>query len=161
MARPMAGRDKGRLTRRRQAIQFDNEQEWGWIMMRPILLGGLLVALMGCAGSSQPFVYEPLVDTARPGFNQQQYLVDLQQCRQYADQQNVAGGAAVGTLGGAAGGAALGAVGGAIAGDAGEGAAIGAATGAIVGLVGGTAYGVSRQQEILDNCLIGRGYNIL
>ncbi|HVJ34074.1 MAG TPA: glycine zipper family protein [Terriglobia bacterium] len=122
-------------------------------------LGVVLVAslgLMGCAQSYQPVVDTKGVDTAR-------YQQDLYECRQYAEQVSPAGDAAIGGLGAAAGGAALGAITGAILPgvSAGTGAALGAATGGAVGVAGGTAKGITDQQRIIDNCLRGRGYNVL
>ena len=95
-------------------------------------------------------------DTAR-------YQQDLYECRQYAEQVSPVGDAAVGGLGGAAAGAALGAITGALVGgvSAGEGAAFGAATGGAVGLGAGAYSGVNEQQRIIDNCMRGRGYNVL
>ena len=113
-----------------------------------------LATLTGCAQS-----YQPVVDTK--GHDTARYQQDLFECRQYAEQTSPAGNAAVGGLAGAAGGAALGAIGGAIAGNAGTGAAIGAATGGALGVGGGAYSGVSEQQRIIDNCLRGRGYNVL
>jgi hypothetical protein len=44
---------------------------------------------------------------------------------------------------------------------AGEGAAFGAATGGAVGVGTGAYKGVTEQQQVIDNCLRGRGYNVL
>lgn len=122
-------------------------------------LGSILVAatvLGGCAQSHQPIVDTRGQDTAR-------YQQDLFECRQYAERVSPAGNAAIGGLGGAAGGAALGAIAGAILPGfgAGTGAALGAATGGVVGVAGGTARGVTSQQQIINNCLRGRGYSVL
>ncbi len=113
-------------------------------------------ALAGCAQS-----YQPVVDTR--GQDTSRYQQDLYECRQYAQQVSPVEDAAVGGLGGAAAGAALGAITGALVGgvSAGEGAAFGAATGGAVGLGAGAYSGVNEQQRIIDNCLRGRGYNVL
>lgn len=120
-------------------------------------LGVVLVASLGIAGCAQS--YQPVVDTK--GVDTARYQQDLFECRQYAEQTSPAGDAAVGGLAGAAGGAALGAIVGAFTGGAGTGAAIGAATGGAVGVAGGAGKGITDQQRIIDNCLRGRGYNVL
>ena len=119
----------------------------------------LVVAMATLAGCAQ--TYQPVVDTK--GHDTARYQQDLYECRQYAEQVSPAGQAAVGGLGGAAGGAALGAITGALVGgvSAGEGAALGAATGGAVGVGAGAYRGVDEQQRVIDNCLRGRGYNVL
>jgi outer membrane lipoprotein SlyB len=126
----------------------------GLNLMRRVTSLALLVILAGCAQSYQPVVDTRGVDTAR-------YQQDLFECRQYAERVSPVGQAATGGLLGAAGGAALGAIVGAFSGGAGTGAAIGAATGGAVGAGAGGVTGVSEQQRIIDNCLRGRGYNVL
>ncbi|QEX21064.1 hypothetical protein FRZ61_09850 [Hypericibacter adhaerens] len=125
-------------------------------MMRSVASLALVLALglAGCAQSYQPIVDTKGVDTAK-------YQQDLYECRQYAEQVSPVGDAATGGLIGAAGGAALGAIVGAFSGGAGTGAAIGAATGGAVGAGAGGVSGVSEQKRIIDNCLRGRGYNVL
>jgi outer membrane lipoprotein SlyB len=120
-------------------------------------LGMVLAASLGIAGCAQS--YQPVVDTK--GVDSARYQQDLYECRQYAEQVSPAGDAAVGGLAGAAGGAALGAIVGAFTGGAGTGAAIGAATGGAVGVAGGAGKGITDQQRIINNCLRGRGYNVL
>jgi hypothetical protein len=112
--------------------------------------------LAGCAQT-----YQPIVDTR--GQDSARYQQDLYECRQYAEQVSPAGQAAVGGVGGAAAGAALGAITGALVGgvSAGEGAAVGAATGGAVGVGTGAYKGVNEQQQVIDNCLRGRGYSVL
>jgi len=119
----------------------------------------LAVAMATLAGCAQ--TYQPVVDTK--GHDTARYQQDLYECRQYAEQVSPAGQAAVGGLGGAAGGAALGAITGALVGgvSAGEGAALGAATGGAVGVGAGAYRGIDEQQRVIDNCLRGRGYNVL
>jgi outer membrane lipoprotein SlyB len=125
-------------------------------MKRLVTLAVAMATLAGCAQT-----YQPVVDTK--GHDSARYQQDLYECRQYAEQVSPAGQAAVGGLGGAAGGAALGAITGALVGgvSAGEGAAFGAATGGAVGVGAGAYRGIDEQQRVIDNCLRGRGYNVL
>jgi outer membrane lipoprotein SlyB len=125
-------------------------------MKKFLALAVAMATLAGCAQS-----YQPVVDTR--GHDSARYQQDLFECRQYAEQVSPAGKAAVSGLGGAAAGAALGAITGALVGGvgAGEAAAVGAATGGAVGVGAGAYSGVNDQQQIIDNCLRGRGYNVL
>ena len=125
-------------------------------MRRFLTLAVAMATLAGCAQT-----YQPVVDTK--GHDSARYQQDLYECRQYAEQVSPAGQAAVGGLGGAAAGAALGAITGALVGgvSAGEGAAFGGATGGAVGVGTGAYRGVDDQQRVIDNCLRGRGYNVL
>jgi len=125
-------------------------------MKRFIGVAAILTMATGCAQS-----YQPVVDTK--GHDSARYQQDLFECRQYAEQVSPVQDTAVGTLGGAAAGAAIGAITGGLVGGvgAGEAAALGAATGGAVGMAGGAYHGISKQQEIIDNCLRGRGYNVL
>ena len=125
-------------------------------MKRLVTLAVAMATLAGCAQT-----YQPVVDTK--GHDSARYQQDLYECRQYAEEVSPAGQAAVGGLGGAAGGAALGAITGALVGgvSAGEGAAFGAATGGAVGVGAGAYRGIDEQQRVIDNCLRGRGYNVL
>lgn len=120
---------------------------------------GLVAAILALAGCAQS--YTPVVDTR--GHDSARYSADLTECRQYAEQVSPVGDAAVGAVGGAAAGAALGAITGALVGGvgAGEAAAFGAATGGAVGLGAGAWHGTAEQRQIVDNCMRGRGYNVL
>ncbi|HET6157413.1 MAG TPA: hypothetical protein VFE34_03635 [Dongiaceae bacterium] len=125
--------------------------------MKKFLTAAVAMATMaGCAQT-----YQPVVDTK--GHDSARYQQDLYECRQYAEQVSPAGKAAVSGLGGAAAGAALGAITGALVGgvSAGEGAAFGAATGGAVGVGTGAYSGVTEQERIINNCMRGRGYNVL
>jgi hypothetical protein len=125
-------------------------------MKRFLALAVTMATLAGCAQT-----YQPVVDTK--GHDSARYQQDLYECRQYAEQVSPAGQAAVSGLGGAAAGAALGAITGALVGgvSAGEGAAFGAATGGAVGVGTGAYSGVKEQEQIINNCMRGRGYNVL
>ncbi len=122
--------------------------------MRHLAFMTLTLGLAGCAHG-----YEPIIDTR--GVDPARYQADLADCRGYAEQVSPAGEAAGGAVVGAAVGAALGAVAGAFGGDAGGGAAVGAALGGTSGTAGGLASGVADQQEVIRNCLRGRGYSVL
>ncbi len=125
-------------------------------MKKLLTMAMATMTLAGCAQS-----YQPVVDTK--GQDSARYQQDLFECRQYAEQVSPAGDAAVGGLGGAAAGAALGAITGALVGgvSAGTGAAVGAATGGAVGVGAGAVSGVEEQKRIINNCMRGRGYNVL
>jgi outer membrane lipoprotein SlyB len=125
-------------------------------MKKLLTMAVALATLTGCAQT-----YQPVVDTK--GHDSARYQQDLAECRQYAQQVNPAGDAAVSGLGGAAAGAALGAITGALVGgvSAGSGAALGAATGGAVGVGTGAYSGVKEQERIINNCMRGRGYNVL
>jgi Glycine-zipper domain len=131
----------------------------------------VILALCAAACSS-----DPIVDMK--GVDEERYEQDLAECRQYADQVDVARSAGGGALLGAAGGAAVGAVVGAITGRPGTGAAVGAVVGAITGrpgtgaavgggaggtsgLFAGGASGANKKERIVRNCLRGRGYSVL
>ena len=120
--------------------------------MRTLALTALLLVAAACAS-------DPIVDTR--GVDQAEYNNDLAACREYADQVDVASGAAGGAAIGAAGGAALGAVIGAITGAPGTGAAVGAASGGATGGVSGGGSRASRKDRIVRNCLRERGYAVL
>jgi len=111
---------------------------------------GAAVLLSGCAVEQ----YRPLVDS---GVSKGSYEADLADCQQLAAQrpaaQQAAGGAAVGAVLGALLAAAVGLRGN----DVTRVAAWGAANGGIQGAVVGSA----QQQEIVDRCMAGRGYNVV
>lgn len=116
--------------------------------MKPWLAFVCFVSLAACARQ------QPIVDTK--GIDQASYQRDLAECQHYASQVDTAGKAAGGAVTGAVVGGAMGAV---INGTK------GARTGAGVGAVGGTAKGLARgtreQQQVVRNCLRGRGYKVL
>jgi outer membrane lipoprotein SlyB len=115
--------------------------------------------LAGCA-TTQPWT--PVVDTY--GNSRAQFVHrDTEECRQMARQvsghspNQAARGAVTGGLIGAAGGAALGAA----LGNAGRGAAIGAAAGGIGQGVRSGAGAERNFQQAFNNCMRGRGHNVL
>jgi len=116
-----------------------------------LLISLIATGLTACAGSGAE--YEPVVD----GPKDAQYRQDLAQCQGLAEEKSYINGktktnAAIGgVLGGVVGGLGDG-LGGAIA---------GAAVGGLIG--GGTgAYDtVGEREQIVKNCMDGRGYNVL
>ncbi len=113
--------------------------------MRKVMLLGL-AGLLGCA--SHP---EPIIDTQ--GVDLVRYEQDLAECRTYAEQIDPASGVAKGTAAGAAVGAMAGAVGGDVARGAGYGAVAGGSKSAVMA--------DRDKQEVVKNCLRGRGYRVL
>ena len=124
-------------------------------------VAALAVLASGCmAGARRPLVDVAMSPAAVDGRSFEQDFAD---CNAYAQTVDV-GQAAVNTaIAGAVLNAALGAAIGGIIGHgyAGQGAAIGAAGGGIDGLVAGAAAADARQQQIMNNCLAGRGWNVL
>jgi hypothetical protein len=100
----------------------------------------------GCAANPNPIIDTQGVDMAR-------YERDLAECQGYRDQIPTEVGVAKGTAAGAAVGAATGA----IAGDVGRGAGYGA----IAGGAESARLNEREKQQVVKNCLRGRGYRVL
>lgn len=113
-------------------------------------------ALLTIATTAQAQTYQPYQAGVTRNYQQ-----DLAECQSYANQVSPVQDAAVGALGGAAVGAGLGALtGAAFSGvSVGKGAAIGAIGGGVLGLAGGAYTGHQNQQDVLNNCMRGRGYS--
>lgn len=116
---------------------------------RPIRIMTIAIAATlaaGCAANRQP-----IIDTK--GVDMRAYQQDLAECQAYESQVRVEQGAAKGAVAGAAVGAAIGAIGG----NAGKGAAYGAVGG------GAKSAGMAdrEKQEVVKNCMRGRGYRVL
>ena len=111
-----------------------------------------LTILGGCAGAT----VRPIVDLK--GKDQATYDNDLQQCQSYATQQS--GAATTGAMA-AAGGAVLGAALGLVAGGNRTGIAQTAGVGGVIGGAGGMFEGNKAQENVVKQCLRGRGYNVL
>lgn len=112
----------------------------------------------------QPYyqqTYQPYQGYQTQNYQTRNYQQDLAECQAYANQVSPVQDAAVGALGGAALGAGLGALtGAAFKGvSVGEGAAVGAVGGGVLGLAGGAYTGHQNQQNVLANCMRGRGYS--
>ncbi len=113
----------------------------------------IVVTLIGgCAGAG----VRPIVDLQ--GKNRDTYENDLQQCQAYATQQS---GAATGGLSGAAAGAFIGALLGLVAGGNTTDIAQVGGIGAVVGGAGGMYEGNKAQEDVVKQCLRGRGYSVL
>ena len=110
------------------------------------------LVLAGCAGAN----VRPIVDLK--GKDQATYDNDLQQCQSYATQQS--GAATTGAMA-AAGGAVLGAALGLVAGGNRTGIAQTAGVGGVIGGAGGMFEGNKAQENVVKQCLRGRGYNVL
>ncbi len=112
----------------------------------PILIAAAL--LSACASRG------PIIDTQ--GVDMTRYDQDLAQCQAYSGQVNT--GAEAGKS--AVGGAAVGAVLGAIVGNSGT-VARGAGVGGVLGGARGAARGEGEKEQVVKNCLRGRGYRVL
>jgi hypothetical protein len=127
--------------------------------MRFIILSTLLLALAGC--TAQQRNYAPVVDLASSDKTEAQYNNDLAQCQALASQRNPAAGTAVSTGVGAAAGAAAGTLLGVMGGKPAHGLWQGAALGGMGGLGYGAFSGYNDQQDMVKNCLRGRGYIVV
>ncbi len=118
--------------------------------------GVMLIAavLAGCAGIEEFTGQEPIIDTQ--GIDLASLEQDKQECAAYADEVPVGRQAAV-----AAGtGAVVGGVIGGIVGNSST-ASRTAGVGAASGAMSGTAGGLRDRQQVIRNCLLGRGYRVL
>jgi len=115
------------------------------------MLGCAFMALAGCASEAGRGV---IID--RQGVDMAQYERDLAACTSYAEEVRAGEKVAANAAGGAVVGGAVGAV------TRGSGGAKdGAAVGAIVGGAQGTRSAWREQQQVVRNCLQGRGYRVL
>ncbi|OGT72939.1 MAG: hypothetical protein A3H44_01810 [Gammaproteobacteria bacterium RIFCSPLOWO2_02_FULL_57_10] len=109
-----------------------------------------LIVLTACAGAQR----RPIVDMQ--GVNVAQYNQDLAECQSYAEQveagRQVAGGAVAGAVVGAAIGAVVGNS---------DTAQRAAGAGAVGGGARGAAGAMQERNQVLSNCLRGRGYRVL
>lgn len=125
-----------------------------------VLTAGLL--LSACAGGYAGESYTPVIDVyGSPGKDPTTYSNDLAQCQQLAQQRNQVAEGAMGAGVGAVLGAGAGAIGGAIAGRPGLGAGLGAAGGALAGGAGSAYQSNVNRQDIVMNCMRGRGWSVL
>ena len=107
--------------------------------------------LSGCAMQPRGASYVPLVDMQ--GKDQATFTRDVKDCQAYAQQRMSAGeGAAAGAIAGALLGAALA--------PRGHRNYVAARAGG-VGAAGGAARATVNQENIIQRCLAGRGYNVL
>ncbi len=117
-------------------------------MKRGIAVAITILMIAGCAS------YRPIVDMQ--GVDPYLYEMDLRECQQYAEQidtsSEVVGSTAVGTVFGAAIG---------IAGGGRSSLGTGAAVGAVTGVAAGGAKASRDKNQVIRNCLTGRGYRVL
>jgi len=113
-----------------------------------------LFLLSSCAGSSQQASGEVIIDTN--GIDMSAYYQDLHECRNYASQVNTGSKVAGKTISGAVIGGAIGA----ITGDSGT-AKRAAGVGGLLGAVKGSSQASREKQQVVRNCLKGRGYRVL
>jgi hypothetical protein len=124
-----------------------------------------VILLAGCATTSQT-QWTPTVDTY--GNSRAQFLSrDMEECRALAmrasgtTSEQATRGAATSGLVGAAGGAALGGILGGSRSDVLRGAGVGAITGGIAGGTTASAQAEATFQRAFNNCMRGRGHNVL
>lgn len=117
-------------------------------LQRLLLLSMAVAMITACARN------KPIVDTQ--GVNMARYHQDLAACQQYAEQVNTGEKVAAGATGGAVVGGAIGAIF-----NGTKGAQRGAGAGAVGGAAKGAAAGNREQQQVVKNCLRGRGYRVL
>ena len=116
----------------------------------------LLLLLHACASN------QVIVDTK--GVDMSRYEQDRRECEAYVEQLASGGQIAKSAGLGAAIGAVVGGAAGAIFGDstaAARGAAVGGVTGGAQGGVTGVVKGENDKEQVLRNCLAGRGYRVL
>jgi hypothetical protein len=114
----------------------------------------IVTSLAGCAGIEEFTGNEPIIDTQ--GVDLATFEQDKLECQAYANEVQVGRKAAVGAGTGAV-------LGGAIGGIFGNGstAARTAGAGAASGAVQGASGGLRDRQQVIRNCLQGRGYRVL
>ena len=115
-----------------------------------------VACLSGCANN------QVIVDTK--GVDMTRYEQDRRECEGYVEQVSSGGTIAKSAGLGAAIGAVVGGAAGAIFGDstaAARGAAVGGVTGGAQGGVTGVVKGENDKEQVLRNCLSGRGYRVL
>lgn len=122
--------------------------------MKKIVSVIMALSLTGCAGK---VLYQPVIDDKKVDMSA--YHGDLKECQDLAQKSYndaLTGAIILGILGATAGSAI-----GSPVGLGNEYAAMGAAAGAATGAGAGYASDVSKEREIVDNCLKGRGYKVL
>jgi uncharacterized protein YcfJ len=119
--------------------------------MKKIVVAAITAALLsGCA----PVQYRPIVDTGIPKGD---YNADSEDCRGVASNVRVEDTTAGGAVAGAVFGALIGTAFGLKGNNLGQVAAAGAVNGGAHGL----AYGSNEWVRVFNNCMLGRGYNVL
>ena len=116
---------------------------------RTAALGLCALLLTACASTNRVIVDKQNVDEAK-------YQQDLNDCRAIADQVGTGRDAAEGAVGGALIGGLLGA----ILGNSGTAGRM-AGGGAVVGAAGKAGDSQQEKEQVLKNCMRGRGYRVL
>lgn len=119
-----------------------------------IVTAGLVMLLASCRQVDEITGNRPIVDTK--GVDMEAYEADLEDCYVFADQVQTGNK----VLTGAATGAVVGGVIGAAAGNS-DTAKRGAGVGAASGTLSGTGGAMAERQQVVRNCLAGRGYLVL
>lgn len=116
----------------------------------------LLTPLLFACASNQNFPGYSGVIIDTKGVDIAAYEQDLTDCEALASQVPVGERAATGAVVGAVVGGAVGAVF-----DGGDGAERGAGVGAVSGTLSGAQSGLEEEDQVLKNCMQGRGYKVL
>lgn len=103
--------------------------------------------------------HAPIVDMQ--GRDQAKYNDDLKECQSYAEQIQPVEETAIDTIIGGIFGAAFGAAVGAAVGDPAGGAMLGASLFGGAGFFAGASDSTKRQNNVVRNCLVGRGWRVL
>lgn len=123
----------------------------GFLQRSSIVTAFSLIMLTGCQSTpKQRVVVDP------KGVDQVAYEKDLAECTTLADNAGKSGSAGKGAVGGALIGGALGGIFG-----GGRGAATMGAGGAVIGGASGAGKESNSKDQILKNCMTGRGYRVL
>ena len=122
--------------------------------MKTSILAVSLITIFVCSCSSARRANQPIIDTK--GVDMAMYEVDLSECRAYADEVQVGRRAATGAVAGAVVGGVIGAA----VGNS-DTAQRGAGVGAASGTLSGVGRGIQERQQVVRNCLAGRGYRVL
>lgn len=120
--------------------------------MKSSIFLALVFMLASCAGAD----VRPVTDMK--GVDTVAYENDLKECQEYASQKP---GAAETAAKGGVGGGILGGILGLVGGGTGTKVAQGAGVGATIGVGGGSILGNKAQEDMVKNCLRGRGYKVL
>ena len=122
--------------------------------MRVFLVLMMGLWMTGCAGN-RTFVDEPIID--RKGVDMSRYYADKAECEVYANEVRRGEKIVRSAVGGAVVGGAIGA----IVSRGSNAAERGAGVGAVSGGVRGAQEGIRKTEQIVKQCLRGRGYNVL
>ncbi len=127
--------------------------------MKSLKCGGLtllLAALAGCATAPSAPLLRQSVIVDQKGVDPVAYAADLQDCQAYAEQVAMGQEVAVNAVGGAVLGGALGAATGST-----KDARRASTAGAAIGATKGVADALESKDDVVRNCLTGRGYRVL